>query len=117
MGQGSVCNLTFPFNDSMEMGETAKHSYSFFSSSSTKGPKRQSLQAAAEATMFYARSSCDLVGRVLSHFSLPEQVPDDLHKILEPGVHIDSKAAYFNAKGMLQDIRGNTLYEFSKNYG
>ncbi|KAJ6870526.1 hypothetical protein NC652_036233 [Populus alba x Populus x berolinensis] len=125
MGQGSVCILTFPFNDSMETGETAKHSYSYFSSSSTKGPKRQSLQAAAEATMFYARSSCDLVGRVLSHFSLPEQVPDELHKILEPGVHIDSKAAYFNARvfspspktGMLQDIRGNTLYEFSKNYG
>ena len=52
MGQGSVCILTFPFNDSMEMGETAKHSYSYFSSSSTKGPKRQSLQAAAEATMY-----------------------------------------------------------------
>jgi len=27
MGQGSVCILTFPFYDSMEMGETAKHSH------------------------------------------------------------------------------------------
>jgi hypothetical protein len=31
-------------------------------------------------------------------FSLPEHVPDELHKILEPGVHIDSKTTYFNAR-------------------